>query len=396
MKPKLKNTAPTPESKKPAKTSPSPRSHARLGPSGYKSVEICPSYISTPGDSAASIAGTKLHDLLERFGINVKEEPEFEFLDAGEKMLMLEKIVDYVEPYEKSAKKIDREVQLDLTSYKLPDTEFGTADLIITENPTTLHLMDYKFGKLEVDDAEENIQIWIYVLGAFVKYPKAKTIGAHVLQPARDEISTASFSRDDIPMMVLRARTIAERRAKRSGVEFNPVVQNCLWCNNKANCVALHNFALKSAKYAALVMPAVTSLQPEDLNDMETIIHLGSDIYDLAKLMEGWSDAMKRKITQLTIDGHEITGKRLRQVGGKSSVKSVPETIDYIEEVTGSPREEILAAVADVSITKAENYVASLAPKGDKGKAKDELRAELGHRGYIQVGNPSAYLVDEK
>lgn len=398
-----------------AKKKDTTRAHARLGPSGFKSREICPSYLPTQGESAASKMGTKLHDLLERFGINVLEEPEFRFLDTGSQMDALQMIKEYVTPFEKTAVKIHREVQFNLESYRIPDCEFGTGDLVLEQADCVadcvFDLMDYKFGYLEVDDPETNIQIWLYVLGLFHNFPKAKCVRAHILQPARDEIGTATFTRDRIPEMLLRAQAIATRVKSQAGKAFNPVLSNCLWCANKGACVALHQMAMKTAVAARLEYPeALSTLVPDDLNDNETIIEYGSSIYDLAKLLEGWADQMKRRLTQLSIEGHELRGKTLRQVSGKANIVDPFGVLDMmlqdrcgktLAELVKNPDaleaiNTLLAAVAAVSITKAENFVASTAERGHKDEAKKELRKRFASEGFLFIGSPSAYLVDSK
>jgi hypothetical protein len=48
------------------------------------------------------------------------------------------------------------------------DCDKGTGDLLSSDKKRAhIDLMDYKFGWIEVDDAEDNIQLGIYVLGAF-------------------------------------------------------------------------------------------------------------------------------------------------------------------------------------------------------------------------------------
>lgn len=366
--------------------------HARLGPSGFKPVEICPSYVNTPGDSEASRVGTRQHKLMEKYGVNVTREREFALLASDEQMEALQTIADYVKPIEKALEgkartKRHTELELDLTSYAIPDCEFGTADLVWEDQGEQhVELFDYKFGWMEVEDVESNVQLWLYALGCFARFKWARSVRAHILQPACDVVSTHTFTRQDIPRMLLRAMTIAERKKAMAGKEFVPVTSNCLWCGNKASCLALHGFALKVVKQ--LEFPTVV-LTPEEFNDQA----FAGDAYNLSKLLERWAKDIRWKITQLALDGLEIPGKILRQVKGKARIIDTFRAWELLHETYSLSLEEFMATT-EPSITKIESAIAAPEPRGFKGQKKDEVRQALMGEGIVVSGAPSAFLVD--
>jgi hypothetical protein len=383
------------------------RKHARLGPSQFKSREICPSYKPTQGESKAAKIGTKLHGLMEEFGVDVNRSPEFAELDCGSQISMLEMVAEYVRPFElraTSKSNIHREVELDLTSYNIPDCEFGTADLVIewdpTESkqlPTHADLFDYKFGWIEVDDPEINSQGWLYALGVFVKFPHIKTVTVHLLQPARDEIGTHTFSRQDITRMLARALAIAHRVQKLAGKEFNPIASNCIWCANKGHCKPFHEMALVVVDKAPIVIDdeLASMLSPDNLQGDDLLIYKGSALYDLAKQMEGWADAIKRRIIALAEDGWEIAGKKMKHVSGKTSITDPEGVVSLIAQDFDKPMDEVIASICDVSIGKVDSYVASMTEKGGKDAAKSGFRQKILGEGMVYIGAPTKYLIDD-
>lgn len=368
--------------KKPAAES----THAVQSPSTFKAREICPSYVPDEETTAAAERGSALHLLLQNHGHKARTKArELDELDETQ----LGMVCDYIEPFEKlKGVKIIREHRFNLKPLKIVDCDKGTADLLLLdEKRAHIDLMDYKFGWIEVDDAEDNIQLAIYVIGAFSENPWAKTVMAHILQPARDEVSTHLFRRSDVEPILLRARTIAERSNRLAGVEFNPRVDNCLWCDYKASCLALHGMILKAAKQAKLALPA-GCLVPDDFNDLAN----SGDVYDFAEIAIKWAQAVKWKIIQMNMAGAEIPGHELRETNGKRIIVDPCGAQEVLETKFQVPLAEFLA-VSSPSITACEKLVAKHAEHGEKGKTQQEMSTALMAEGMIATGNPSRFLV---
>jgi hypothetical protein len=368
--------------------------HARLAPSTFKQREVCPSYVPDEETTKAAERGTMLHGILERHGHSAMTSKDVKELEEGD-FEQLQMIVDYTTPHELSAKQhklpILREHKFDLRKLGITDCDKGTGDLIILDKKGKhVILMDYKLGWIEVDDAEYNIQTGIYGLGCFFEWPWAETVSIHILQPARDEVSTASITRANIPSILLRAKTIADRAVKKAGKEFNPVADNCLWCDNKASCLALHALVLKAAEGARLEVPDGV-LTPEDFNDVAN----AGKVYDFAEVVLKWGAAIKWKIIELANEGTEVPDHELRHVSGKRSIIDPGGAQQLLEEQFNVPLEEFLA-VSNPSITKIEALVSKHADQGVKGATAKEASSALMAEGIVASGNASCYLVRVK
>ena len=391
-----RSTTQKPSTSKPRSSALPEKEHAKLSPSGFKQRELCPSYQPTPGDSNASIIGTKLHDLMERLGADVAEHPEFAFLESDEQAQYLEMVAEYVSPFMQNAgdKRTYKELKLDLGPWQIHDCDFGTADLIL-DFGDTVELMDYKFGKVEVDDAADNIQVWIYVLGVFHKFPKARSVRAHILQPPCDLVSVHTFTRDIINHLLLRARTIADRVRELAGKEHNPSVEACTWCAAKATCPKVAALVLKTGKVAKIEVPELETLKPDELTDPAFLLEHGDMVYNLAKLMEAWGESMRYHMTGFAIAGHEVKGMRLFTKSGKTTIVDVGGTLDQLA-MKGYDREEVIADCADLSISKIDKFIGARTQRGGKDEAIQAFRREIAGQGFTTQGPPSSYLVKLK
>lgn len=365
-------------------------SHARLAPSAFKGYEVCPSYVPDDEVTKAGERGTRLHKKLEEHGHKVDAEAEPEEIDAYQ----LKMVADYIRPFEEAAAiekfKILREHRFNLLPLGVDGCDRGTGDLLILSKVAKhIELFDYKFGWIEVDDAEFNIQIGIYVLGCFFTYPWADTVMARILQPARDEISTHLFHREDINPILLRARTIADRTNAQADKVFNPTVDVCLWCANKANCLALHAMTLQAKDQARIQLPQGVDLDPRKFNTVAA----SGDVYDFAAIIEKWASAIKWQIICMAHDdGIEIPDHELREVSGKRAIIDPEGAQEILQNQFGVPLSDFLAA-SNPSISKMEKLVGDRAEHGVKGDAKEAMSNALMAEGIVAKGNPSRFLV---
>src|SRR5204863_6693833 len=57
------------------------------------------------------------------------------------------------------------------------------------------HVIDFKTGRLEVVDANINLQMWAYVVAAFQAHSELQLITGHMLMSGEDQITTHDFLR---------------------------------------------------------------------------------------------------------------------------------------------------------------------------------------------------------
>jgi hypothetical protein len=355
---------------------------------------VCPSYENDKETSRAADEGDMLHGIMEKHHIKALQSKEFKALGDERQISMIEMVVGYITPIIKAAKTdVEYEVELNLRPLKLRDTEFGTADVLAGQR-TKRHadVIDYKFGWLEVDDAEFNIQGWLYALGAFLKCAWADTVTVHFLQPRRDEISSHTFDRSRMTEMLLRAQTINERRHELAGKEFNPVVSNCTWCANKAGCKALHGFILQLDGKVPLRFPAeVKTFDPPRFKDPKT----AGVLYEFADMIGRWGWDMKRRITDLVAnEGFEIQDFSLKTRKGNTTIIDPYRAVEIARDQFGVKVETLddFLAIAEPSLHGIETAIGALQPRGAKGSTKDKFRLELAKEGIIESGRPSSWL----
>jgi hypothetical protein len=359
--------------------------HARLAPSAFKGYEICPSYLPNEEVTKAGERGTALHEIMRHKKVPAEVLPDE---DAAQLFL----ISEYIQPFEQAAvqakNKILREHGFDLSKWKIEGCDRGTGDLLILDKPKArVDLFDYKFGAWEVDDAEVNIQLAIYTLGVFAEFTWADEVGVHVLQPARDEVSTTTFTRKDIPPILLRAKTIADRVNAQAGKVFNPSIDACLWCDNKANCHALHSLVLSINDAAQLELPFI-DLRPENFNDLKN----AGLVYDVANVIEKWASAIKWSITQLAEDGQIVPDHVIRVVSGKRYLVDVEGTYEILHTKFQLSLSEFFIA-SNPSVGKLMSAVSQKAPHGEKEKRAKLASKALEKEGVLALTKPSAYLV---
>lgn len=287
------------------------------------------------------------------------------------------------------------EYEFDLTSLGLPGCEHGTADVAML-NPamTRFAVVDYKLGKWEVDAPEDNVQFFAYVLGGFVKWGEDLVGEVLCLQPRCDVVGTAEFTRDQIPAMRLRLKTIVERAEDLEAElgnsiglavvdpRFNPQPGLCEFCANVGWCPAVVQFALKINPGPQLPDTLDPYKCPED--------KLGA-LYAWAKITEESGKALAKAIVGLAGDGYGIAGYNLINSSGKSSVCDPLGLLEELGKRYNITAEQLLTC-AEISIGKIEEIIAKGVPEGGKAAAKDEARAVLMGGGYFSQNGGYSYL----
>lgn len=115
---------------------------------------------------------------------------------------------------------------------------FGTADFITVYNDI-LYIRDLKYGKGVPVFAENNPQLMLYALGAYLEYSMfndIKTINMGIIQPRLDSISVWEISAEELVEWAEKeVRPNAERAFNAEG-DFVP--GQCTFCRAKAVCRA--------------------------------------------------------------------------------------------------------------------------------------------------------------
>ena len=242
-------------------------------------------------------------------------------------------------------------------------------------------LVDFKFGRNPVDDADINIQGQAYLLGVMDRFPHLKTGTVHFLLPRRDEVLTHEYTREDMDKIRLRLMIVIER-ATAEAVALNPNTEGCRFCSNRLSCPALSDKLLPLAtKYMAqsedFELQFLETYDPAKIDDPYTM----GKMKNVANVLDKWSSAVGKQALKLAVeDGEEIPGYALFF---RKATQSVPlgEALDALR--SQMTEEEILnACTTTLSVLGKIAY--DKADKGGKARARADVEAELLKKGVIE------------
>jgi hypothetical protein len=355
---------------------PDDRPHAKHSPSALAAKEICPGYKSDSTPSKASDEGTRCHLALET-GDDTGLDPE--------QLQVVSMCREYVAGVEADVRahgdlRVMREVRLKIAG----GLTFGTADhVIVSGGGVNADLIDFKFGRKAVADAEVNAQMQCYALGLLELIPTLRVVRVHILLPRRDEVSTAHYTRADMPRLRLRIETIIAR-ASLPDPELK-VTDNCLWCGRKATCAALHRMALSAASRYADELALPQEIHASRIEDPAMM----AQALTTAKVLDGWCESVRHHALQMRLNGTEIPGYELRT---RSGARSITDALAAWGAVRDRVSPDRFIACCDVSLPKLEDVIAESAPRGSKTKAKQNLTESITAVGAYSGGGESKYL----
>jgi hypothetical protein len=193
---------------------------------------------------------------------------------------------------------INIEQRLDFSCY-VPEG-YGTGDCVIISDQT-LHIIDFKYGRGVLVEAENNPQMMLYALGALHVYDSLydiEEVAMTVYQPRRENIGTWT-----IPVSEL--KTWAENTLKPKAIlayegkgDYLPGPW-CTFCRAAIKCRARAEEKLQLAQYEFAKPPLLTDAQIEEI--------LGK-LDDLTK----WADEIKAYALDAAVNhGKEWPGWKL-------------------------------------------------------------------------------------
>lgn len=361
-----------------------PRTHAHFAPSSFKNRELCPQFNNVQKPNAASDEGTLLHEMLEK-----PNDKALRKKATLAQLGLIKMIEEYVAPFTKNAKQVLNEVRLDLTSLSIMHCSHGTVDKLILQTDEEGHLMDYKLGLISVDDPEHNIQIQIYVVGAFANFPKLKKITAHIIQPKTDEIGVHEFYREtDFDRIVTRARAIALKAAD----PLSPPKAHtglCKFCTKyHQNCPAVTSLVSQADLPNDDAIQRPTS---SDFANFENDNEAATKVFMYAKFLEEYGKSLKDKISELAVLGKiDVFGHFIVNNQGKTKIVQVHDAFDLLKNKYGLTFDMFLSA-CDVNLTDLGEVVSQQTDKPGK-EAKAEVLALLSGNGLTSSSNGFSYL----
>ena len=286
------------------------RGHAEFSPSSLKYVAACAGYTGRDGTSPAAEMGTRIHEALEVFDPSALQTEEE--LSIYEQIVEMEKA--FMENFGEIAEELNEiqvEVALDGTA------TWGTCDrFLILEGGERAVMSDYKTGISIIDPPESNWQAKAYTTGAFQKYPDIKEIIFAFYVPQHHATLHHTFTRADLPTLVADlSRIIKAGEATRPKWETGTPeledctpTQYCRFCKYEDSCPALGGLVIGVAKKLDTTLP---DIDPTDVDNPARL----SELFNIAKIVENWSAAIKRKTLEALKEGEKLDGLKLRSMG---------------------------------------------------------------------------------
>jgi len=285
-----------------------------------------------------------------------------------------------VEPRLRQADQFHVECRLEI-----PGVTWGTCDEVLLTG-THITLIDYKFGKWIVDDPKDNMQAKAYTLGAFHKFPEAKTAEFIFLTPRHELEQSSLFEREEAMGWTDEFKTIVARADDPSS-PYRPDSENCLFCGTKARCPELQKRAMDIAEdYDGLLLPE--SAKTAALTNPAQL----QRALDVAAIMERWAKNVRSTALELRLEGVDIPGYELKQTAGNRKIKDVARAWGALKEIV--PQEEFLEACS-ITIGTLEKKLKEQAPRGQKQEFAKSTLEVLDDLGLIERGRDTTYLTKQ-
>jgi len=249
---------------------------------------------------------------------------------------------------------------------------FGTADCIIIGGDT-LYVTDFKYGKGLQVSAEDNPQMKLYALGAYLEYSllySFKTVHLAIIQPRLDNISEYSLSLEDLLAFGEEVKPIARQAFAGEG-EFVPG-DHCKFCKAKAQCRA------RADQFSAL--DDFEQKKPPLLNDLEV-----GEVLERGQNIESWVKALKGYALTESLKGNEIPG--WKAVAGRGTRNYADQDVAFAHLQENGIKEAMLYERLPLTV-----------PKLEKELGKKDYDSLLDEPGHVQksVGKPTLAPAKDK
>ena len=369
------------------------RAHAVLGASGAKRWIACPPSARLEEnfpDSTSAYAqeGTLAHDLAElkvkkhflepmgqrKYNSLLKSIKSNELYQA-EMDEHTEAYLDYIKQiaYEyTSLPYMAVEKRIDYSAYV--EQGFGTADCIIIAG-NDMYVIDFKYGKGVPVSAEENEQMQLYALGAYLEYSflyAVENIHLSIVQPRLNSISVHVTTPEELIEWAEDVVKPAALLAWEGKGDFK-AGEHCRFCRARANCRTRSDMNIALANFTDKKPPLITNQEVgEYLEKAQDIIKWAKDLeeYALKQCLSGvevpgWKSVEGRGSREFT--DLDTAFNKLKENGIEEALlyERKPLTLAQTEKVIG--KKEFNDLVGDLIVKNPGKP--TLVPKNDKRPA---------------------------
>lgn len=301
--------------------------HARLSPSGASGWANCSQWQNGPGSSFARY-GTACHDLAARVLTgrtnacdHLGETVEVE----GELFTVDQEMVDIVDAYVTDVRaftmthQLHVEVAVPIDHITGEPGATGTADaVLLTDDGRDLIVVDLKTGRGVEVEAEGNLQLAMYALGAMANLgARPRTITLAISQPRI--VRALSTWQTSIAELLAIGQALSAAASRYGTGDATPSESACRWCAKKATCSAL------ARRVQEQVGADFTDLTTEGAAQDAKVAELVAQV-DIAQaltaldLIEDWCAAVRAEAERRLHQGVPVPGFKL--VAGKRGARA--------------------------------------------------------------------------
>lgn len=356
------------------------RKHAPYSPSSLESRELCPGWKNDDKSSVYADDGEKCHEAAQAklLGNDAPQQALPEDL-----RYFVQEVYDYAYPRVAGSEQLVLETPVEHLHPLLRENSFGTPDVYAITG-AECQLIDFKFGRRPVTNAETNLQGWTYALALFDLYPQVETLTVHFVVPRVHRCTSHfTFTRTgDYDRMLTRVLRTVERAI--SSEDRVVSWDSCAYCANKAGCKALGDLLRQYTNVDYLT--GWYAIQECDDSPKKRMHRL-----NMAKLAKDWSEQTEEVVKKQALEeGLEVQGFELRFAAGKTSAKSLA---DIAHALNGKLELAILAEVATIPLTELKELYAKAVDDGMTRSEKDkQLMTTLAEGNALKQGKDSPYL----
>lgn len=181
---------------------------------------------------------------------------------------------------------------------------FGTSDATVLVG-THLHVIDLKTGH-NIVYAKDNTQLMMYGLGALRHFEDEwiEEITLHIHQGRAEHIDSHTMSVEEL---IKFGEFVSQQalRIQRGKVSFNPSEKACQWCQHKADCKALADYAM------SIVTGGFENLDDIDGKADEATPEHVANILANEKLILSFIGAIKDRALEDAMAGKHVEGYKL-------------------------------------------------------------------------------------
>lgn len=295
--------------------------HHHFSPSSLKRRELCPGSAreeaglpDVSGEYAAE--GTRLHELIARRingeAIEMKDE-DAAIVDAAQNEFLLHEVGDGA---------MTTEARLSYSLYGAP-LYYGTADVLVVNGKRGL-IIDWKTGRLPVDDAADNLQGAAYVLAAMQQY-KLDECEVVFYNPVIYQ-KTGHVYDGEQAIEISRQINAIIKRCNDPGAPCVPGKAQCQYC--KAREHGTCQSYLASVKKAVIIAAAEPRAILSKLSDVE----LGVLIEAVQPAVKFEESLLRELKTRIEFTGEDVAGWGFKEVSGGREAKDINAVFERVKD----------------------------------------------------------------